>query len=122
MAIQAEHQAQGRLMAPTVTWDHVKAHSGHPWNELVDSLATQAIREAKAYLALYAPPPPHEGGRPSAQAASGGVPSHEGDNAAPGAVLMGRLLRHPGEEFVREAQAGLYKGPQYPTASSQGWE
>eukprot|EP00969_Alexandrium_andersonii_P233523 10310195-Alexandrium_andersonii.AAC.1 len=35
---------------------------------------------------------------------------------------MGRLLRNPGEEFVREAQAGLHKGPQYPAASSEGWE
>eukprot|EP00969_Alexandrium_andersonii_P334432 14778425-Alexandrium_andersonii.AAC.1 len=47
MAIQAGQQARGRVVAPTVTWEHVKAHSGHPWNELVDSLATQAKREAK---------------------------------------------------------------------------
>eukprot|EP00969_Alexandrium_andersonii_P256315 11331507-Alexandrium_andersonii.AAC.1 len=35
---------------------------------------------------------------------------------------MGRLTRNPGEEFVREAQAGVYQGPQYPEASSEGWE
>eukprot|EP00969_Alexandrium_andersonii_P339652 15013889-Alexandrium_andersonii.AAC.1 len=29
---------------------------------------------------------------------------------------MGRLTRNPGEEFVREAEAGLRKDPQYPVA------
>eukprot|EP00969_Alexandrium_andersonii_P317108 14009371-Alexandrium_andersonii.AAC.1 len=35
---------------------------------------------------------------------------------------MGRHWRSPGEEFLREAQAGLYKGPQYPMVTPQGWE
>eukprot|EP00969_Alexandrium_andersonii_P269542 11913540-Alexandrium_andersonii.AAC.1 len=79
MAIQAERQAQGRIVAPTVTWEHVKAHSGHPWNELADSLATQAIREANAYCALYAPPSPRR------LMLASEAPPHGGDNAAPGA-------------------------------------
>eukprot|EP00969_Alexandrium_andersonii_P283313 12524771-Alexandrium_andersonii.AAC.1 len=39
-SVRVRQLAQGRVTAPTVTWEHVKAHSGHPRNELVDSLAT----------------------------------------------------------------------------------
>eukprot|EP00969_Alexandrium_andersonii_P018122 793183-Alexandrium_andersonii.AAC.1 len=34
MAAQARQLAQGRVTAHTVTWEHVKARLGHPWNEL----------------------------------------------------------------------------------------
>eukprot|EP00969_Alexandrium_andersonii_P239010 10551014-Alexandrium_andersonii.AAC.1 len=58
----------------------------------------RAIGEAKAYLALHAPPPPREGGRLPAQAGSVGTPLQGGGGLAPGTVLMGRLTRNPGEE------------------------
>ena len=51
-----ENQTDGRVKAV-----HVKAHQGHPWNELVDTLAFRAMREGKAEHTPHPDLRPHIG-------------------------------------------------------------
>ena len=69
--VERVHAARGawRLLSPRrkVRATHIKAHSGHPWNEMVDVLATEVNRgciypvldyDLAHWYALFPGPPP----------------------------------------------------------------